>query len=326
MKYSMCAALLSLFCIAAANAQTPSGDYPSRPIRLVVPFSAGGPVDILARHVGKALTERLRQPVIIENKPGAAGTLGAGQVAKAPADGYTLLMAQSDTFVHAAGLFKSLPYDPRRDLKIVAQLVGSNTVMVVRPEIAGDSLAAVLANAKSQRKPLTFGSWGPGTYPHLAAMTLARRSGAELTHIPYRGGAPSFQDFIGGQINIAFAGPAFARNLQRTTQAKLVAIAGPSRSPLLPDVPTFSELGYTDPIFLLSVWAGVAAPAGTPVEILKVLEDGLEFAMKSTDVVKYLSESGTLPMFTRSAAFKVELERQTSLVLGLIREAGVVPE
>lgn len=318
--------LALLVGITTVNAQTRSGKYPDRPIRIIVPYAAGGPVDTIARLVGKVLSERLKQPVIIENKPGASGTIGANVVAKAPADGYTLLFAQSDTFVHAAGLIKNLPYDPQRDFQPIAQLVGSYTVMVVRPEVAGDGLTEILDKAKTAHRGLTYGSWGRGSFPHLVASTLARQSGIELLHVAYKGGAPSFQDFMAGQIDIAFAGTSFAVNLARTSQAKLVAIAGPSRTPHLPDVPTFRELGFTAPIFLAPVWAGIAAPANTPPNVIEFLEGELEASMKSPEVVRYLSEGGSVPMFAGSVVFREELSRQIPLVRDLMREAGVEPE
>lgn len=317
------AATAGLFPAGAAHAQA---GYPQKPIRLVIPYPAGGPVDVIGRQIAKAMSEDLGQPIVIDNRAGAGGTLGAAEVAKSPPDGYTLLFAQSDAFINVTVLYKNLAYAPLKDFTLISQVVSGSAVMMVRPEVTGKTLNEIIASAKAENRQLSYGSWGPGTYSHLVAETLARRSGANMLHVPYRGGAPSIQDFLGGHIQIAFAGLLPGKDFQKDGKARLVAVTGTKRSPILPDVPTFAELGMDDAMFKLPIWLGLAAPARTPDAIVARLHQSVKTALQSPEIVKFLVEFGQDATGTTPEEFRAAVERELPLVTDLIRAAGVEPQ
>lgn len=308
-------------CVAGA-AYAQSDSYPNRAVRMVVPYPAGGPVDTAARNLAKGLSEELKQAVVVDNKPGASGTLGSAEVAKAQPDGHTVLFSLPDPFTYVQHLFKKVPYEPLKDFVPVSQVATTPPVLVLRNDAPVASLKALGPGVKDVR----FGTWGPGTYPHLIAAGLARSTRSELIIVSYRGGAPAVQDFMGGHIHMTIAGIPTAIDLQKKGIGKIAAIAGAQRSPMLPDVPTFAELGFTDQAFSVPSWVGLAAPAGTPAAIVNRLREATVSALRAPDMRQFLDTFGWNPVGNTPAEFKATLERETPLVAEAMRQAGVQPE
>lgn len=318
--------LVSIVCCAApVLAQTTP--FPTKPIRMVMPFPAGGPTDTLARRVAQSLSESLGQSVVVDNKPGASGTIGSAEVARAPADGYTLLFSNSDVFINVTGVVKKMPYDPLRDFKPVSLLARYGVAMMVRPDTpSAAGLPDVLKYARENSGKVSYGSWGPATYPHLIGEALSKRAGAPLVHVPYRGAAPALQDLLGGNINIAFLGTAVAAGYAQKGQVKLVAVTGERRDPLAPDVPTFAEQGMNDALVRMSPWIAIAAPAQTPDPIVQRLQQAVVAALATPDVRRTLRELSMEAVGSTPDELGVQLRRDFPLMTDLIRAAGVIPE
>jgi tripartite-type tricarboxylate transporter receptor subunit TctC len=313
------------FGLPFANAQ--QAPFPSKPIRLVIPFPAGGPTDALGRRIAQTLSESIGQPVVVDNKPGASGTIGSAEVARAPADGYTLLFSNSDVFINVTGVVRKMPYDPLRDFAPVSLVARYGVAMMVRPGMrSGAGLPDVLKTIADNPGKVTYGSWGPATYPHLIGEALGRRAGAPLVHVPYRGAAPALQDLLGGNIDLAFLGTAVAAGFAQKGQVKLVAVTGERRDPLAPDVPTFTEQGMADPLVRMSPWIGIAAPARTPDAIVRKLQQVLVGALGTPEVRRTLGELSMEPVGSTPEEFAAQLRKDFPLMTDLIRAAGVVPE
>lgn len=301
--------------------------YPSKPVRMVIPFPAGGPTDALGRRVAQALSESLGQPVVVDNKPGASGTIGSAEVARAAPDGHTVLFANSDPFLNITGLVKKMPYDPVKDFAPVSLAARYGVAMLVRPEIAPTgSLADVLAYIKNNPGKVSYGSWGPATYPHLIGEALAKQAGVPLVHVPYKGAAPALQDLLGGNIHVAFLGTAVAQGYAQKGQVKLVAVTGERRDPLAPDVQTFAEQGMTDPLVRMSPWIAVAAPARTPAPVVQKLQQSVAAAMGTPEVQRLLRELSMEAVSSTPEKFAAQLKTDFPMMTRLIREAGVVPD
>ncbi|MBI5719590.1 MAG: tripartite tricarboxylate transporter substrate binding protein [Burkholderiales bacterium] len=299
-----------------------TGSATNRPIRIVVPYPAGGPVDAAARQLARGMAEQLAQTVIVENKPGAGSTLGAAEVAKSAPDGHTLLFALPDSFTYVPQLFKRLPYDPAKDLAPITQVALTQPVMVLR----ADAAIASLRQLGKGSPAMSFGTWGQGTYPHLIAAALARVTGADLNIVAYKGGAPAVQDFMGGHIQMTIAGIPQALDMQGKGLARIVAVAGTERSKLVPDVPTFVEQGFTEPTFSLPLWLGLAAPAGTPAAVLGRLADAATATLRSAEMQRFLQGFGWSALGNSAAEFRAALEREAPIVASAMRAAGVQPE
>lgn len=267
--------LASLALPPAAAQQTPA--WPARPIRIVVPFTPGGSTDILARAIGKELQDAWGQPVVIDNVPGAGGSIGADRVAKAQPDGYTLLMGHIGTLAVNPSLYPNLPYDPVKSFAPVAWVARVPNVLVVHPSVPARTVQELVALAKSRPGQLAYGSGGNGSAANLATEYFKLRTGTSLLHIPYRGTAPAITDLIGGQLDVIFSN--FPESVAHVKSGKLraLAIASSTRHPLLPDVPTTAEAGV--PQLMVENWTAIMAPAGTPepvvaklaAEVLKIM-------------------------------------------------------
>lgn len=320
-----CVLALTAFSPTLALAQPAS--FPNKPIRLVMPFPAGGPTDVLARRVAQSLSESLGQPVVVDNKPGASGTIGSAEVARATPDGYTLLFSNSDVFINATGVVKKMPYDPLRDFTPVSLVARYSVGMMVRPDTpSAGGLPDVLKYIKDNPGKVSYGSWGPATYPHLIGEALGKRAGASLMHVPYRGAAPALQDLLGGNINIAFLGTAVAAGYAQKGQVKLVAVTGERRDPLAPDVPTFSEQGMDDFLVRISPWIAIAAPARTPDAIVQKLQKAVVAAVATAEVRRTLRDLSMVAVGSTPEEFGVQLHNDFPIMTKLIRDAGVVPE
>jgi tripartite-type tricarboxylate transporter receptor subunit TctC len=284
------ASAISLAWPAAAQS------FPNRPLKIVVPFTPGGSSDVLARAIGVELGRSLNQPVIIENLPGAGGSLGAERVAKASADGYTLLMGHVGTLAVNPSLYPRLGYDPVRSFAPVAWVARVPNVLVVNGSVPAKNLKELVALAKAQPGGLAYGSGGNGSAAHTTMEYLKLQTGTSFLHIPYRGTAPSVTDLLAGQVQVLFTGvPALLPHI-RAGKIRALAVSSPKRIPVLPEVPTVAESGVAGTKgFEADQWYGVVAPAGTPAEIVALLNRHINQALGSEEVRSRLAAEGAEP-------------------------------
>jgi len=281
--------LLALAACAAASAQS----FPSKPIRLVVPFPPGGPTDIVARPLAQLLGESLKQPVVIENKGGAGGSIAADVVAKSPPDGYTLIMATVGTHAINAALYRKLPYDPVKDFTPIALVASAPVTIVVNPAAGIDSVGALIARAKASPGTVSFGSAGNGTPGHLTGEIFAAAASVKLQHVPYKGSAPAVTDLLGNQIPMMFDPIQSVIANVRAGKLKALAISSRARSPLLPDVPTLDEAGLKG--FETTAWWAVFGPAGMPPDVAALLRAEIEKIVRSEAFKSQLGNLGVQP-------------------------------
>jgi tripartite-type tricarboxylate transporter receptor subunit TctC len=266
--------------------------YPAKAIRLVVPFTPGGSTDILARAIGQKLNEAWGQPVLIDNVPGAGGSIGADKVAKAPADGYTLLMGHIGTLAVNPSLYPNLPYDPIKSFAPVAWVARVPNVLVVHPSVPVKSVKELVALAKAKPGQLNYGSGGNGSAANLATEYFKLQTGSSLLHIPYRDTAPAVTDLVGGQIQVLFTGAPAVINQVKAGQLRALAVSSPKRLDALPDLPTVAETGYKG--FEADQWYGVVAPAGTPPDIVAKLNTQINLALNSLELKTRLATEGAI--------------------------------
>lgn len=314
----VCAAMV--LPAAPADAQR----YPDRPIRMIVGFAPGGGVDIAARVVGQKLSEALGQPVIIENRAGAGGTIGNGVAAKAPPDGYTLLMTASGPHAIAPGLYPSLPYDVIRDFAPISLVNTNQYVLAVHPSVPAKSVGELLAWLRSQPEPQSYASAGNGTPAHLAAEMFAAMAKVRLLHVPYRGAAPALTGLIGGDVKLLFSDMSVA--LPHLGEGKLrpLAITSLSRSPLGPDLPTMHESGLAD--YEALVWQGLLAPAGTPPEIIARLNTEVVRILNAADVKERFAALGASVAPGTPQEFATIIRRDVDKWAKVIRDTGIKPD
>jgi tripartite-type tricarboxylate transporter receptor subunit TctC len=300
------------FGVQAALAQ----GYPSKPIHLIVPFPPGGPTDIVGRLVGHKITEGLGQPVIVENRPGAGGTLGSAAAAKAPPDGYTLLYGSTSTLAIAPSLYHELSYDPRSAFTPISLVSRGAIIAAVNAQVPARTLEEFIALAKKNPGKLSYASAGSGTPPHLAAELFKSVAGVGLLHVPYKGGAPAINDLVGGQVQAIFEGEVVLLPHIKSGRVRALAITGMKRAPELPDVPTFAQAGL--PKYDAYFWSGLVAPAGTPAEVIAKLNGVLVHALNAPQVHEALKHQGLEPAGTTPQQFAVfiagEVERWGQVV------------
>ncbi len=295
----------ALICclLIAAFAATPNAsavDYPVRPIKLVVPYAAGGPTDVLGRLVADYLGRDLKQTVIVENKPGAQGAIGAEAVARADPDGYTLFVAAGSIIVLNPMLYKKLSYDPVKDFRMLALVTDLPVVMEVHPSVPAKTVAEFVAYAKQNPGKLNFGSAGTGGTIHLAGEMFKQMAGIEMTHVPYKGAGPALTDLLSGNIQVMFDSMGTALPPVKAGLLRPLAVSSTQRSPDLPDVPTIAESGYPD--YAVSVWYGIVAPSKLPDEIAQKISASLDRALNDDTFRASLEKIG-FPVFRpRSAA------------------------
>ena len=289
---------LGLALTAAAQAQTA---WPAKPIRIIVGFAPGGSTDVTARIIAQALSERLGQPVLIENRAGAGGNIGAEATAKADPDGYTLLMATSSTFAANPALYKSLPFDVQADFAPVTVTAFIPNLMVFNPIVPAANLKDFIAHVKDNPGQLNYGSAGNGTSQHISGALFSSMADIKMIHVAYRGGAPAVTDLLGGQIQVLFAPLVEVVQQVRAEKLRALGITTAKRSPLLPDVPTLAE---TLPGYEVTLWNGLLAPAKTPTEIIARINRAAVDALRSEDVKAKLAEQGSEPVGNTPAEFK----------------------
>lgn len=295
--------------------------WPSRPVTLVVPFPPGGGTDVVARLLAARLAPRLGQPVLIENKPGAASTIGAAAVAKAAADGHTLLLSGSSTYSIVPALKTGLPYDPLQSYALIGVVAKAPLLLLAGTGAPFANVAQLVQRAKGASDPLMYATFGPGSGPHLAGALLAQSAQARLSPVPYKGSAPALTGLIGGEVPFGFDTVAAGAPHVRTGRLKALAITGNKRSPLLPDVPTYAEAGIG--AASLVSWYGLAAPARTPEAVVERLARELSAVMAEPDVRKALTDAGLEPVQPDRRAFRQLINDELPAFRALAHRGGI---
>jgi tripartite-type tricarboxylate transporter receptor subunit TctC len=321
-SHSLGRRLLCLAALAAAPSFAQQPAWPSKPIRLVVGFPAGGTTDVMARVVAIPLQKALGQPVIVDNKPGASGNLGVAEVIKAPADGYTLMVAPTSVQTANPLLFKP-PLNPERDLQPVASVGYAQLYLVAKKELPAKSAIELVQLAKASPGRLTYASGGSGTQMHLVGELFKQQAGIDVVHVPYRGAAPAQQDVLAGQVDYYFD-PASGFQYVREGRARLLAVTGTSRSPFFPDVPTLGELGVKG--VELGNWFGVFAPAGTPADVVARLGVEIAKAIATPEVKQRFADLGVEPVAQDAAAFRNAMSSEGKLLSALIKARRIAVE
>lgn len=317
--------LIPLFALALAALTLAEGSalaqsYPSKPIRIVVPFVAGGAVDALARMLGTKLSESLGQPVIVENRPGAGGNIAADAVAKSPPDGYTILQNTNGQAI-SPSIYRSLPFDVVRDFIPVTQLVASQLVLVASPKLAAGSVPELIALAKAKPGSLNYGMTGAGNPLHLTMEMFKTAAGIDIQPVPYKGDAGIFPALITGDIQVAIAPMATTLPHVAAGTLRALAVAGGKRSPALPDVPTVAETGLIG--FESSSWQGWFVPANTPREIVDTIQRGAKTALAAPDVLERLRLTGNEPFGSTPAEFEQRFKADLVKFAKIVKDAHI---
>jgi tripartite-type tricarboxylate transporter receptor subunit TctC len=302
---------------AAALAQAA---YPDKPIKLVVPFPPGGTTDVVARKVAPKVAEILGQPVIIENRGGAGGSIGTEVVAKSPADGYTLLMATNSHTANPA-IYKSLPFDTTKDFASVALVGDSPGLVLVHPSVPANNLKEFVELAKKANPPLTFGTAGAGTYPHLSAELFKDQAGINMTHIPYKGAGPALIDLLAGVYTMKVEGITTGLSHVKAGKLKAFGITSKERMPLAPDIPTVAEQGYPD--YETNFWMAILVPAGTPRDVVAKLESAFLKALQDKDIASQLDGLSVRVIAKPASAVDELIARELKLWPPIVKKAGI---
>ena len=305
--------------VGSASAQT----YPRKPIRWIVPFPPGGSTDLLARVVGQKLTEAWGQQVIVENKGGAGGTLGAAEAARAPADGYTLLMGAIHHTI-ASSVYPKLPYDIQKDFAPITVVAIVPNVLVVNPSVPANSTKELIAYAKANPGKLTYGSAGMGTAHHLIGEQFNLQAGVNILHVPYKGSSPAVADLIGGQVLIMYDTVASCLPHIKSGKLRPLAVATAKRSSALPDVPTIAEAAL--PGFEVTTWFGALAPVETPKEIVVRLNGEIVKILAMPDVRKRLLDAGAEPVGNSPEQMAAQIKKETGEFAKIVKQAKITVE
>jgi tripartite-type tricarboxylate transporter receptor subunit TctC len=309
--------------LAASAASAAAETYPTRPVRLIVPFPPGGSNDIVGRMIGAQLGERLGQSFVIDNRGGAGATIGAALAASAPADGYTLLLI-SASFVYNPALYKHLPYDPQTAFAPIAMLGSGPVALLVYPKLPVTTVAGLLELARAKPGQLNYASAGVGSLQHLAGELFRIQAKIDIVHVPYKGGAPAMMDVAAGQAQITFATYIQAVPLVKSGSLTMLGIGSATRIPVLPDTPTIAETGV--PGYEASNWWGMLAPAGTPTEILEQLHDALDMILSSEETQRRFSAEGAAATPMSRDAFGRYIASETVKWATVVKQAGITPE
>jgi tripartite-type tricarboxylate transporter receptor subunit TctC len=305
---------------AAVSTLAAAQAWPAKPIKYVVPFAAGGTTDILARTISEKLSVALGQPVVVENKPGAGGGLGAAEVAKAAPDGYTIMGGTISTHAINATLYKSLPYDPVRDFAAITLIARVPNMLVINNDIPAKDVAELIALMKANPGKWSFASSGNGTSQHLSGELFKGMAGVDMQHIPYKGSPPALTDVMGGQVSMTFDNITTAWPLAKGGKLRALAVTTAKRSPVSPEVPTLAESGL--PGYEIGSWQGVFAPAGTPPEIVKRLNAEIVKIINSPDVQKKLLELGAEPVANSPEEFTALVKTEVVKWGDVVKKSG----
>ena len=310
--------LMAMYALVAGSAFAQT--WPSKPIKYVVPFAPGGSTDILGRTISEKLSVALGQPVVVDNKPGAGGGLGADFVAKAAPDGYTIMGGTISTHAINASLYSNLPYDPVKDFVAVTLLARVPNMLVVNPDVPAKTVAELIALMKANPGKYTFASAGNGTSQHLSGELFKSMAGVEMQHIPYKGSPPALQDVVGGQVTMTFDNITTAWPLAKAGKLRALAVTTAKRSPVAPDVPTLAESGLAG--FEVGSWQGVFAPAGTPPEIVKRLNAEIVKILNMPDVKEKILALGAEPVGDTSEQFTAYVKTEVVKWSDVVKKSG----
>jgi tripartite-type tricarboxylate transporter receptor subunit TctC len=325
MRWLLRLILAFVVCIVTAHAQMEKAStaYPTKAIRLIVPFAPGGSNDIMARLIGQKFSEAFGQQVVADNRAGASGIIGTDIAAKAAPDGYTLLM-MSLTFAVNPSLFRKLPYDTQKDLTPVTLVASAPLMLVVHPSIPAKSVQELVAYAKANPGKLNFGSGGPGTTPHLAGEMLKMMIGAQMTHVPYKGGGPALADLMGGQIQLMLENIPSTLPLAKSGKLRALAVTALTRSLLVPDLPTLDEAGLKG--YEIVGWNGLFVPTGTPRAIVNLLHTTTAKALEQRDLKERLATLGAEGVGSSPDEFKAFVQAEIRKWARVVKEAGLKVE
>ena len=307
-----------IFAMLAIVAQAET--YPSKSIRVVVPYPPGGTPDILIRELAPKLTAALGQQIIVDNRPGAGGNIGSEVVAKAAPDGYTLVMGTTATHSINQALYKKLAYDPLKDFVAVALIATMPNVLVVNNDFPVKNVKELIALAKAKPGTITFGSGGNGTTHHLSGALFEKMTGVDMTHVPYKGAGQALPDLIGGQINIMFDNITSSMAYIKSGKLRVLAVTTPKRSAALPDVPTMQEAGV--PGYEMSGWFGLLAPAKTPPEIVARLNKAINKILQSIEMKELLAKQGAEIVISTPAEFTAFVKERTDKMTKVVKDSG----
>ncbi|HWK71744.1 Bug family tripartite tricarboxylate transporter substrate binding protein [Pollutimonas sp. M17] len=316
--------LLSLASACMAPLAAQAASFPDRPIRIIVPYAPGGTTDMLARVVGKHMSDKLGQSVIVENKPGANGMLGSSMVAKAAPDGYTLGIATPGNHAANASLYKEVPYDTIKDFTAVSQAVNSPMILVAHPSLGVKTVAELIAKAKAEPGAIVYASGGTGSSMHLAMEQFAKMAGIKMTHVPYKGSGNSYIDLLAGRVSLLM--DISPQALPRVRNGELIALgtASEKRLPELPDVPTIDEAGVAG--YRAGSWYGFVGPAGIPKQTLDTLNSAITAALHDPEIEKKLQAAGLQIVASKPAEFQSFIEAEVKKSAQIIKDAGIQPE
>jgi len=315
---SLCG-IATLLCVTSAPAQT-AADFPARAIRIVVPFPAGGATDIAARLIGERMTADWRQPVTIDNRPGAGGNIGSDVVAKSAPDGYTLIMGVTGSHAINTSLYARMPYDPVKDFEAISQVAVVPNVVVVHPSVPAKTLQELVALAKKEPGKLNYASLGNGTAAHLTMEMFKSVAGIDITHIPYKGSAPAVADLLAGQVQVMIDGLPSALPHVQAGKLRALAVTSAKRSRAAPELPTIAESGY--PGFSADAWSGLFAPKGTPKAVVDKLALETQHILTLPEVQKRLGELGAEPVGSTPAEFTRHVQQEIDKWARVVKVSG----
>ncbi|AGU51877.1 putative Bug-like extracytoplasmic solute binding receptor, TTT family [Variovorax paradoxus B4] len=286
----------ALALAAGAAAAATEAPFPSKPVRIIVQYQAGGSTDILARLLAEGLSKRLGQPVVVENRSGAGGIIGTDYVAKSPPDGYTLLLTVPGPVTANLVLYSKLPYDPRTDLRMVSDIATTRTVLAVHPSVQATDFKSLIATVKATPGKYSMGSWGPGTQPQQVQVYMDKAYGLQTMHVPYKGESPMAIDLIGGVIQMTVGSITTLQPYIKAGKLRPLAVAGTRRARALPDVPTFAEQGYPDEVYAMTGPTSLMAPAKTPDAVIERLGREVSAVVRQPEVSRRIEELGAEPV------------------------------
>ena len=317
-------ACIAAVVAASAPVRAQVADFPSRPITLLVPFVAGGSSDVVMRLVSKRVSERLKQPIVIDNRPGGAGNVAALAIKNAPKDGYTLMMGHTGTHAINATLYSDLKFDPARDFAPITPLISFNNILIVNEGSTAKSAKALVALGKSKADGLTYASQGVGTGGHLLGVILAKQTGLNLIHVPYRGVAPAVTDMVAGRVDLMFSSYVTAGPHIESGKLRMLAIAGAKRHPKFPELPTMAEAGF--PGVEMEQWFGLFAPAGTPEPVVRKLNEAFVEALESDEVRNTLLPQGAVITPGTPQDLAAMVSRDIVRLGQVVKDSGAKPE
>jgi tripartite-type tricarboxylate transporter receptor subunit TctC len=316
--------LLGLLAFGAVSFAQAQSDFPSKPIRLIIPFTPGGVTDTSGRYIAEQLSLKLKQQVVVENKPGASGNIGAALVAMAEPDGYTLLLGFDGTIVINPHVFDKLPFDPVKSFSPIGKIGDAVLILVSSTEFPGKNLADVVALSKKQANGLSYGTSGAGSTPHIAGELFKQKTGAMLQHVPYKGGGQALIDLMGNSIPLVYTAVAGALPHIKNGKIRAIAVSSTQRTPSLPDTPTFIEAGFKD--FELSSWVGLLAPAKTPEAIVTKLNAALNEVLGSQAAKERLLAMGIAATPGTGEKFAEQIRQDLGRFGPVVKAAGISPQ